>query len=333
MHLRLNRKSRFPLHMQLKAQLTHLIQAGECPPGSRLPTVRELAGSLRINRNTASRVFAELEREGYLSCVPGRGTFVAPRGAERKSGRLREVLSAIDEVASRAKRLGVSASEFATAFYARTHASGGVVRGRKVRALFVECNRPQLDLFSAELADALPLRVESVLIGDLARRVRRALGSLRKCALVVTTFFHVREVGRLVAQTDVEVVGLLAEVSPATLTRLAELPDGTRVGVACSEWTGTENVRLSIRNAGLTHIRLAPGCGTDTPGLRRMLRKVSVVVCSSLVAGKIRRLARRGTEILVDDRRLDRAGIELLRRRLAEWETRAGRARETDASR
>ncbi len=333
MHLRLNRKSRFPLHIQLKAQLAHLIQAGQCPPGSRLPTVRQLAGSLRINRNTASRVFSELEREGHVSCVPGRGTFVAPRRAERKGGKVRELLAVIDEVASRARGLGVSASKFAAALYARTHASGGAARGRKVRALFVECNRPQLDLFSAELAEALPLRVESILIEDLARRVRRVPGSLRKCALVVTTFFHVREVRRLLAQTDVEVVGLLAEASPATLMRLAELPDGTRVGVACGERMETVNVKLSIRNAGLTHVRLVLASCADAPGLRRMLRKVSVVVCSSLVAGKIRRLGRRGTEILVDDRRLDRAGIELLRRRLAEWETRDGRARGSDASR
>lgn len=44
MDLNLNRKSQLPIHVQLKAQLTHLIQAGQLAPGVRLPTVRQLAG-------------------------------------------------------------------------------------------------------------------------------------------------------------------------------------------------------------------------------------------------------------------------------------------------
>src|SRR3972149_4893317 len=91
MHLRLNRKSPLPIHIQLKAQLAHLIRGGEWLPGRRLPTVRQLAGSLRINRNTASRGFADLAREGHLSCERGRGTFGSPRraggGRERAGGR------------------------------------------------------------------------------------------------------------------------------------------------------------------------------------------------------------------------------------------------------
>jgi hypothetical protein len=131
-------------------------------------------------------------------------------------------------------------------------------------------------------------------------------------------------VQKLLAPNGVEVVGLLAEASLETLMRLTALPGGTRVGVACNEWTGTENVKLSIQNAGLKHLRLVPGCGRDTASLRRMLQETSVVVCSSLVAGKIRAMAPRGAEIIVDDRRLDRAGIEMLRRRLAEREAGSG---------
>jgi hypothetical protein len=90
--------------------------------------------------------------------------------------------------------------------------------------------------------------------------------------------------------------------------------------VACNEWAGTENVKLSIQNAGLKHLRLVPGCGAEPDTLRRMLKEASVVVCSSLVAGKIRGMAARGAEIIVDDRRLDRAGIEMLRRRIHDLE-------------
>src|SRR3989304_4617080 len=105
MHLRLNRKSPLPIHIQLKAQLAHLIQAGEGLPGRRLPPVRQLAGSLRINRNTASRVFADLAREGHLSCERGRGTFVSPRRAGGRRERTRELLLLLDEAMGRGRRV------------------------------------------------------------------------------------------------------------------------------------------------------------------------------------------------------------------------------------
>src|SRR5712691_13104253 len=105
MHLRLNRKSALPIHVQLGAQLLHLIQTGHWAAGTRLPTVRQLAGTLRINRNTVSKVFGELEREGYLSCERGRGTFVSPR--KRKRAGLGPLLATIDEATRAARRLGL----------------------------------------------------------------------------------------------------------------------------------------------------------------------------------------------------------------------------------
>jgi GntR family transcriptional regulator len=156
MDLNLNRKSQLPIHVQLKAQLTHLIQAGQLAPGVQLPTVRQLAGFLRINRNTVSKVFADLEREGYLSCEPGRGTFVsrAQAKAEATSARMRALLAAVDASIYKAEQLGFSPGEFATALYARTQTTAKPHRVRKVPVLFIECNRPQLKHFSAQLESA-----------------------------------------------------------------------------------------------------------------------------------------------------------------------------------
>lgn len=324
MHLRLNRKSRLPIHLQLKAQLVHLIQRGQWAPGARLPTVRQVAGLLRVNRNTASKVFAELQREGHLSCEPGRGTFVASPRSRGREERTRALLAVVEDVMDRARRLGVSPGEFAAALYARAQAGAGMARLPMGRVLLVGRNRRRLRRWGAELAEGLRLRVAMLRIEDPARMVRRAPGSLRKYALVVTAFGDVREVKALLAGSGVDVAGIQDEASPGTLMRLAALAAGTRVGVVCEEWTGTETVKLSIKHAGLTHVRLVPACSADASSLRRMLKTASVVVCSGPVAGRIRAMARRGTEILVDDRRLDPAGIEMIRRRLAERQVRNG---------
>lgn len=301
MKLRLNRKAPLPVHAQLKAQLAHLIQAGRWAAGTRLPTVRQLAGTLRINRNTVSKVFGELEREGYLSCERGRGTFVSPR--KRKRAGLGPLLATIDEATRAARRLGLPPAAVAAAVYAR--ALSGPPARRRRSVLFVECCRSRLQHLGRELAGALPARVESLLLEDLRRLARRSPRALGRYALVATTFCHVHEVKRLLGGSALDIVGLLTVPRQETLMRLAALPRGARVAV-------TEGVRLAVGSAGLTHVRLL-----RSPGARALRRgKPSVVVCSSRAARKLTLVAGRGAEVVVDDGRLDRAGIETIRRRL-----------------
>ena len=306
----MDRKSPLPIHVQLKAQLAHLIQTGHWGVGTRLPTIRQLGGLLGINRNTASKAFAELEREGYLSCEPGRGTFVFPRKALGGSRRVRALATAMDEATRRARQLGVRPADLAVALYARA-TSWGAARAPKVAVLFVECDRPRLRHLSGQLGEALPARVDSVVIEDLRRRVRRSPAFLQRYVLAVTTFFHVREVRELLAKTGVEVVGLLVEPSPKTLMRLAALPPGIKVGV-------TAHLRRFLKTAGLSHLRLVLSAGHDQRALRRMLKKVPVLVCSRPLSKGLRAVAARRAEILVDDRRLDPAGIEIIRHKLLE---------------
>jgi hypothetical protein len=86
--------------------------------------------------------------------------------------------------------------------------------------------------------------------------------------------------------------------------------------VACHDWTGAENLKRSIENAGLKHLHLVSGCGQDRESLHKIIKEASVIVCSILVEKKIREMTPRDKEIIVDDRRLDKAGIEMLRSRL-----------------
>ena len=66
-----------PIYEQIQAELRRLMLTGALPPGSRLPSVRELAGQLAINPNTIQRAYRELEADGYILSVAGKGSFVA----------------------------------------------------------------------------------------------------------------------------------------------------------------------------------------------------------------------------------------------------------------
>ena len=66
-----------PIYEQIQSELRRLMLTGALPPGSRLPSVRELAGQLAINPNTIQRAYRELEADGYILSVAGKGSFVA----------------------------------------------------------------------------------------------------------------------------------------------------------------------------------------------------------------------------------------------------------------
>ena len=90
-----------PIYEQIQAELRRLMLTGALPPGSRLPSVRELAGQLAINPNTIQRAYEALEREGYLCTVAGKGSFAAERGGintVRRDALLRQFDAAASEL-------------------------------------------------------------------------------------------------------------------------------------------------------------------------------------------------------------------------------------------
>ncbi len=81
MNLSLNANSEVPIYVQVKNQIRLLVERGELPAGQQLPTVRDMAVELNINANTVARIYADLEREGFLIRRRGVGTFAVERSA------------------------------------------------------------------------------------------------------------------------------------------------------------------------------------------------------------------------------------------------------------
>ena len=77
--IQLNYRDAKPIYEQIKDGLKHLLLSGAVAAGEKLPSVRELASSLAINPNTIQRADKELENEGYIYSVSGKGTFAAEK--------------------------------------------------------------------------------------------------------------------------------------------------------------------------------------------------------------------------------------------------------------
>jgi DNA-binding transcriptional MocR family regulator len=88
MKLTLKRKSELPLYRQIANQLREFIRTGILAPGSQLPTVRQLATEHQLTRLTVQTAYAELQAEGLIEAVVGRGSFVAAQPALPLSAKL-----------------------------------------------------------------------------------------------------------------------------------------------------------------------------------------------------------------------------------------------------
>ena len=77
MHILIRNTSGAPIYEQIFDQIRDQILSGELEPGAALPSIRSLAKDLRISVITTKRAYEELEREGFLISIPGKGSYVA----------------------------------------------------------------------------------------------------------------------------------------------------------------------------------------------------------------------------------------------------------------
>ena len=101
-----------PIYDQITRQVKGLILRGELREGEALPSLRLLARELRISVITTKRAYEELEREGFITTVPGQGCFVAPRNLELvREASLRQAEEYLQQAVDAARAGGVTLEE------------------------------------------------------------------------------------------------------------------------------------------------------------------------------------------------------------------------------
>lgn len=99
-----------PIYEQVKSSLRRLILTGTMQPEERLPSVRELSGKLAVNPNTVQRAYRELEAEGYIYSVPGKGSFVA-NDKKVDQSRVEALLKQFDEAVTELSFMGYTSDD------------------------------------------------------------------------------------------------------------------------------------------------------------------------------------------------------------------------------
>lgn len=108
--IQINYRDSRPIYEQIKDGIRRLIVQGIMECNEKLPSVRELATSLTINPNTIQRAYRELESEGYVYTVKGKGCFVAGI-PEENSARKAELFKSLSDITDELIFMGTKKSE------------------------------------------------------------------------------------------------------------------------------------------------------------------------------------------------------------------------------
>lgn len=108
----LSKTSGVPIYEQIKSQLTSAILRGDVAEGEALPSIRGLARDLGVSVITTTRAYSDLAAEGFVTNVPGKGSYVLPRNAELvREQVLREVGEHFAAAVAKARLVDLDAAE------------------------------------------------------------------------------------------------------------------------------------------------------------------------------------------------------------------------------
>ena len=112
MNITISNSSGKPIYEQITSQIKNCIITGELKPGDALPSMRLLAKELRISVITTKRAYHDLEQEGFIETITGKGSFVAGRNKELiKEERYRQIEELLSKACDISKTSGIAYEE------------------------------------------------------------------------------------------------------------------------------------------------------------------------------------------------------------------------------
>lgn len=237
--------------------------------GSWLPSVREFAARLGVNRNTVSKAYQAMARDGLIQRVNGRGVRVigVKAGGLSSEARLSQQLEA---VARDAHFAGLSRDwlvgrmrEVSEEVYATTSLQIG----------FIECTELAANSLAKDIGRHLTMEVAPLVLSDVLTAPAKALRGLD---LLTTTLFHLAEISEVAAASGVETVGINHAVSHESALAIARVKHGATLAVVVSTEQSLQKLLSTVQAYSRGEVRSC--LSSDRAGLRRVLADADVVI-------------------------------------------------------
>jgi DNA-binding transcriptional regulator YhcF (GntR family) len=293
-------------------EIAHSIEqgvlAGQYPDGTRLPTVRELAEHLGVNKNTVNRAYQILSQRGYLEASPGRGAFVRLSDVAAPSTPATSDWQALLRSAlvnARMQRAGRD-QVFGTALRIMDTLYGL----RSVRIVFVECNQPDVDLLSSKLQESIDYPVDGLVLSQLRED---PTGSVHATDLVATSLFHLSDVRRVLGKRKDEIVGLNVIPALEALLDVARL-DVMVIGIVCDTTSAQANL-VHIVQTYHPEVTVLTVLASELERLQQLLTKVDAVIVTRSAADLLATLSPSCPTIVVHWT-IDQQSVDFVRQKL-----------------
>ena len=112
LNINISNTSTIPLYEQIQTQIKSQILNGSLQPGEGLPSIRNLAKALKVSIITTKRAYEELEKEGFIETIVGKGTIVSHKNTQRlKEITLYNIENKLEEIIKQAKSVGITLEE------------------------------------------------------------------------------------------------------------------------------------------------------------------------------------------------------------------------------
>lgn len=284
MNIEINKNSKVPLYLQIKEQLKKLLAEGQLKKGSQLPTERELSIKLNVSRNTVSMAYQELSQEKIVSSHPGKGTFVIADDTVSSNPFLLEekhnlLINSIDLVIQQALDLNLKIDGFRSLFNQRLERTKHLLD--HISIAFVECNQEQLYYFTKKLELGTGIQIVPLLIDEMHDQPENFLNKIRPVDLVVTTFFHYKEVQEFLKDQDKKITAIALVPKIETMVSIARVATNEmRLGLVCLTQKFAEYVFKSIKAAGINCKSISYTTTHDSSKLEMFIHKCDILIVS-----------------------------------------------------
>lgn len=215
-----------PIYRQLVDAIHAAVKKGDLAPRQQLPTVQELSQDLGVAIGTVKRAYDELERQGLIEKVQGRGTFVRYRPNQSGSSR-EQAMAAIDTLLQQLEDMGFTAAEINIFLNLKLRERSE--QESRVKVALVECNSENLTCMADQLRSINGIDLYSHLLESIEQYPYKLDDSLD---LIVTTIEHAPYLEQVIPAGK-RLAKVALRMKPQCMAEIIKIKRGKRVGILC----------------------------------------------------------------------------------------------------
>jgi DNA-binding transcriptional regulator YhcF (GntR family) len=311
MNISIQRKSHISLREQIKRNIIALIENESLRPGQVLLSARNLSNLIRVNRNTITLAYKELESEGILEIVIGSGTYVKQDLVLKPKKKLDAIFN---DALQQSIKLGFSISEVMEHFLVRL--STFPVETMDKRLVVVDCNDGVINYLSNRILQECGVRATGVLIQDIESDPESAARLFKDTDLIVCGFNHFEELQNAMPLVDIEIIAVLLQVDVRVINTLTQLPEGAKIGCVCENQRSTNTLYNSSYFSGGRGLKRILVGSDNSKELEKLVRECDTIFATNFIFDRVKKMCHPDRKLIRVEIGIDSLNLDLIKEKL-----------------